>query len=918
MKKISYILCAALIATGFNTGALADDAVGAADFAAYEDFAYSAGAKLNSCAEALGADETKGFSGGWRSDVALTANPTDSFTVAEDGKVSVNTSRSDAIYRQMTNGVDLSRDFLYYISATFRINSEVTLDNTHTVKVFLTRQGVSRGPEQLQFGFQGGYGSDKHYSPYMRTKDTTANSQKTVIEPEKTYRIVVRIDAHASSDDVVTYSVYDDGGDKIGEIQGTKAMSDVYDVVAYQEYLGGNLPNEFGNLRVEGYCAQTVALIDAARSALDEAKNNVTAESIAAARAAVDMLPDGMVKDELNAETDKLNEIIEKENRLTAEIEAKLAELGAMEITIDNYTDADAALALIRSDIAQLSDEGAREKYTAAADEIEKTVTAKKISVLKVNETFDYAADTKANSVGADVSNGWSGGYFADSALENAPDDSVVFGSGEYAPSGTVFRKMYYPITANGDNVSYVKWQFSLGEGGDAQIVIGNMTFGADTAAYIGTQRGAARIEPGRRYTAVLRLASDGARLSVYDGKPIAAFDVRADVSSDGADVIGFGGRDCKIYSVEKENIPLSYISASESALNAAADNMTEENISALTESAQALEKCIFKDFALACADGFLAENKNTVPVIRSAGVDGVAYASSTVKAKYVVDDSVGNLGEVKITWHCNGNTAVGESYRIPSDASGADVYFVITVSNKWGQTSEPYTAQSVTVIAQPGSGSGSGGSSGRGSGISGGGTAVKTPDPIPFVTDEPQTSPFADIKGHWAQSIIEDLYKKGVVNGVSETEFKPDDTVTRAEFTALVTKALSLAKGDAEVNFADVSADDWFAEVVNTAASLGIVSGSDGVFRPNDPITREETAKICCAVMEHIGYESDGEAKRFADESDISGWAADYVKKTCAAGVMQGDSDGSFRPHGTATRAESAAIAARLSALKK
>lgn len=244
-------------------------------------------------------------------------------------------------------------------------------------------------------------------------------------------------------------------------------------------------------------------------------------------------------------------------------------------------------------------------------------------------------------------------------------------------------------------------------------------------------------------------------------------------------------------------------------------------------------------------------------------------------------------------------------------------MYFVITVSNKWGKTSEPYTSQSVSVIAQPGSGKVYGGGSGGG-GISGGGTAAGIPEPIPFENEE-TASPFTDIKGHWAQSIIEDLYSKGVVKGVSDTEFKPDDIVTRAEFIALAVNALALEPGNDTVVFSDVSEDDWFASVVKTAASLGIVSGSNGAFRPNDAISREEAAKICCTLMKYIGYEESGtQIKTFSDAADISSWAVDYVDKACAAGIMQGDADGGFRPLGTATRAESAVVVSRLSALKK
>ncbi|MEE1224317.1 MAG: S-layer homology domain-containing protein [Clostridia bacterium] len=933
MKKISYILCIAVLAVCCNIGVYADDAVEADDFFAYEDFNYGAGNKLNACPGALKEDDEKGFSDGWFGfyNSKSELKGFDDVTVTENK--SVNIPSNGGISRRMKKAIDLNKDFLYYISAKVSVGNNYTYDQyMNSAKLHLTNDTVKgKGVEQLMFRFMLNDDNTGTCYPEMRIASDKASAENKQIKLKcgKAYRIVIKIEAHKDDADIFVYSIYDETSEKAAELKAEKALNDSFDIISWLQIFKGSNPGEFGDLSVEGYGGDTSAKLVAAQAAIDMADAEFTSESIKAAKEAVEALPvrsGGEAQYEFNAKIAKLEAELENENKLINEIEANIKTASETEITNKEESDkADKAIEAIRESIKGLKRESAKQKYTAEVDKLEKKVVLKKISVLKVRENFEYESDKKANEVAADEQNGWSGGYFADAELKTPLEDSVTFGKEEYSQGTMMYRKMSYPVTADDDNVSYVRWTFSLGSGGNMQIKIGDMTFGADTNAYIGSERASAQLEAEKNYNAVLRLAKDEARLSVYSDKPSVAFDVKVSASADAsngelkidkADVIGFGGSNCKIYSIEKENIPVNYISAAETALNTAAGNMSETNISELKKTADSLEKCIFKDFASDCAEGFLGVNKSTVPTIRSAGVEGTAFASSSVKAKYVVDDAIGNFDRAHITWHCGGKTAEGKSFSIPSDAVGEKVYFVITVSNKWGKTSEPYTSQSVSVIAQPGSGKVYGGSGGGG--ISGGGTATKTPEPIPFDNKE-TVSPFTDIKGHWAQSIIDNLYSKGVVKGVSDTEFRPDDIVTRAEFTALAVNALALEPGNDAVVFSDVSEGDWFASVVKTAASLGIVSGSNGAFRPNDAISREEAAKICCTLIKYIGYDESGtQTKTFSDAADISSWAVDYVDKACAAGIMQGDAEGGFRPLGTATRAESAAIVSRLSALKK
>ena len=94
----------------------------------------------------------------------------------------------------------------------------------------------------------------------------------------------------------------------------------------------------------------------------------------------------------------------------------------------------------------------------------------------------------------------------------------------------------------------------------------------------------------------------------------------------------------------------------------------------------------------------------------------------------------------------------------------------------------------------------------------------------------------FSDIIGHWAQGDIEKLVDLGVINGYSDNSFKPDNNITRAEFTTNLTKAFELSQQTGKV-FAD-TAEHWACDMISAAAYHGIINGyDDNTFGPDDPI---------------------------------------------------------------------------------
>ncbi|MCM3630780.1 S-layer homology domain-containing protein [Paenibacillus glycanilyticus] len=174
----------------------------------------------------------------------------------------------------------------------------------------------------------------------------------------------------------------------------------------------------------------------------------------------------------------------------------------------------------------------------------------------------------------------------------------------------------------------------------------------------------------------------------------------------------------------------------------------------------------------------------------------------------------------------------------------------------------------------------------------------------------------FKDLSSHWAKEDIMLLANKRIVNGVSADLFTPTRNITRAEFAALVVKALGLTPaGEASiVSFADVASTSWYASYVKTAVRYGIVKGmSDGNFRPNQEITRQEMAVMLARALNMVMKSQAGAADFAQDGTQIADWAQSAVNELVAAGIMQGKSAGSFAPLDHATRAEAAVTLKRL-----
>lgn len=171
----------------------------------------------------------------------------------------------------------------------------------------------------------------------------------------------------------------------------------------------------------------------------------------------------------------------------------------------------------------------------------------------------------------------------------------------------------------------------------------------------------------------------------------------------------------------------------------------------------------------------------------------------------------------------------------------------------------------------------------------------------------------FTDVPAnHWAQAAIQYVYAGGLMTGVSDSEFAPEATTTRAMIVSMLARMENVTSA-ADAGFTDVAADDWYATAVNWAAANGIVNGiSDDTFAPNDPITREQLAAMLMNYAQWKGQDTSARADLSGYSDAPSTWASEAVQWAVAEGLLAGVTDDELQPQGQATRAQVAAIMQR------
>jgi len=161
----------------------------------------------------------------------------------------------------------------------------------------------------------------------------------------------------------------------------------------------------------------------------------------------------------------------------------------------------------------------------------------------------------------------------------------------------------------------------------------------------------------------------------------------------------------------------------------------------------------------------------------------------------------------------------------------------------------------------------------------------------------------FKDVlSSHWAQSYISKLVEKEIIKGYQDGSFRPEASVTRAEFAKMICLAMGWQlESPATSSFSDVPQGNWARQYIETAKAKGILGGyENGTFAPGRKITRAEIAKILAKALNL--------ASGTSSMKDISShWAKDYIGACVKAGIVGGYANGNFKPNNSATRAEAA-----------
>lgn len=175
----------------------------------------------------------------------------------------------------------------------------------------------------------------------------------------------------------------------------------------------------------------------------------------------------------------------------------------------------------------------------------------------------------------------------------------------------------------------------------------------------------------------------------------------------------------------------------------------------------------------------------------------------------------------------------------------------------------------------------------------------------------------FKDLVGDyaWAADAVNALAAAGIINGRTENTFDPASYVTRAEFAKMICVAMAIpeAANTTIPTFTDVTEDDWYFGWVEAAAAKGIVNGvTETTFAPNDLVTREQMASMLYRAIVSMNYAQllpGGTAVSFADYDAISDYAKTAVVELSKSGVINGVTDTMFAPQAPATRAQAAVM---------
>ena len=200
------------------------------------------------------------------------------------------------------------------------------------------------------------------------------------------------------------------------------------------------------------------------------------------------------------------------------------------------------------------------------------------------------------------------------------------------------------------------------------------------------------------------------------------------------------------------------------------------------------------------------------------------------------------------------------------------------------------------------------------GGGGGGGGSSKPKEEPEEIPEEEPAGEiSFPDVnEGDWYYDAVAFVCEKGLFNG-TDKGFEPSGKMTRAMLVTVLYR-LSGEEASSVSAFSDVKAGDWYCDAVSWAYAAGIVNGvNDTTFAPNDSITREQLAAILYRFAKMQGEDVGGtDISGFSDAGYVSDYAKDAISYAVKNGIITGKGENSLAPGDSATRAEVATMLMR------
>ena len=179
----------------------------------------------------------------------------------------------------------------------------------------------------------------------------------------------------------------------------------------------------------------------------------------------------------------------------------------------------------------------------------------------------------------------------------------------------------------------------------------------------------------------------------------------------------------------------------------------------------------------------------------------------------------------------------------------------------------------------------------------------------------------FSDVSTNWAKASVNDMGSRMVIEGVGNNKYAPNRFITRAEFAAIVVRALGLPLGTGSSDYRDVGASKWYCGYIKTASAYGIIQGyNTTAFGPDDRITREQAMTMIARAMKITGLKpemKDSEINSLLSRYSDGKAASDFSRISIAAclktGIVTGRSSSAIAPKDYITRAEVAVMVQRL-----